>query len=146
MVSHSVLVCLFKSTFHHINALRSASLCTSYSGCRPLLPSFPDEPLWQDKNRPSRVFESLSGLFPHSREHVPSLREPQVWLALCVCMSSASIGMSFCQSTTLCIRQRRRSHSRLHRCVASWLYREWSMASILTTRSTWKQQWSRWRN
>ncbi|KAK3880187.1 hypothetical protein Pcinc_015318 [Petrolisthes cinctipes] len=41
------------------------NIVSGCSRCRPLLPSHPNEPLWQDSNRPERVFESVSADYFH---------------------------------------------------------------------------------
>ncbi|XP_045118183.1 uncharacterized protein K02A2.6-like [Portunus trituberculatus] len=45
------------------------NLVSSCPQCRPLLPSHQNEPLWQDDDRPSRVFESVSADYFHVAGH-----------------------------------------------------------------------------
>lgn len=45
------------------------NLVSSCPQCRPLLPSQRNEPLWQDDDRPSRVFESVSADYFHVAGH-----------------------------------------------------------------------------
>ena len=64
------------------------------SRCRPLLPSHPNEPLWQDEDRPNRVFESVSADYFHAagRTYLVYVDRKSGWPCVSACPRPASAG------------------------------------------------------
>ncbi|KAK3855471.1 hypothetical protein Pcinc_038132 [Petrolisthes cinctipes] len=69
------------------------NIVSGCSRCRPLLPSHPNEPLWQDSDRPERVFESVSADYFHvaGRTYLVYIDRLSGWphVTACPCHASA---------------------------------------------------------
>ncbi|KAK3851886.1 hypothetical protein Pcinc_041496 [Petrolisthes cinctipes] len=68
------------------------NIVSGCSRCRPLLPSHPNEPLWQDSDRPERVFESVSADYFHvaGRTYLVYIDRLSGWPRVTVCPRHAS--------------------------------------------------------
>ncbi|KAK3896105.1 hypothetical protein Pcinc_000203 [Petrolisthes cinctipes] len=68
------------------------NIVSGCSRCRPLLPSHPNEPLWQDSDRPERVFESVSADYFHvaGRTYLVYIDRLSGWPHVTACPRHAS--------------------------------------------------------
>ncbi|KAK3874434.1 hypothetical protein Pcinc_020639 [Petrolisthes cinctipes] len=68
------------------------NIVSGCSRCRPLLPSHPNEPLWQDSDRPERVFESVSADYFHvaGRTYLVYIDRLSGWPHVTACLRHAS--------------------------------------------------------
>lgn len=75
-----------------------ANIVTSCSQCRPLLPRHQNEPLWQDDDPPSRVFESVSADYFHvaGRTFLVYVDRLSGWPYITSCSTPASAAQLVC--------------------------------------------------
>ncbi|KAK4316648.1 hypothetical protein Pmani_012213 [Petrolisthes manimaculis] len=68
------------------------NIVSGCSRCRQLLPSHPNEPLWQDSDRSERVFESVSADYFHvaGRTYLVYIDRLSGWLHVTACPRHAS--------------------------------------------------------